>query len=58
MLPHEDTYTRIAVSQFGGVGIRAIRFIPKGTNIFNEAPDDGETYIEIKKEEVDKLFPK
>ena len=57
MLPHEDVYTRLGRSQFGGIGVIAIIPIPAGTNIFNEAPDDGETYIEVPKDEVENLPP-
>jgi SET domain-containing protein len=32
--PHDDIYARIAVSSFHGVGVRAIRPIPKGTLVF------------------------
>lgn len=39
-LPHENVYTRIKQSPIHGVGIFAIRAIPKGTNIFDS--DDGE----------------
>ena len=39
--PHEDVYTRIQPSKIHGVGVFAIRRIPKGTNIFQ--PDNSET---------------
>jgi len=34
MLPHEQVYARLACSDIEGVGVVAIRPIPKGTNIF------------------------
>ncbi|PYJ84527.1 MAG: hypothetical protein DME22_12480 [Verrucomicrobia bacterium] len=46
-MPHEQVYARIGRSKIHGVGVFAIRDIPKGTKIF---PDDdseliwGETY--------------
>jgi hypothetical protein len=33
-LPHEGVYARLGVSEIEGVGVFAIRPIPKGTNIF------------------------
>ena len=33
-LPHEGVYARLGVSQIEGVGVFAIRRIPRGTNIF------------------------
>lgn len=35
-LPHSDCYTRLMPSQIHGVGVFAIRDIPKGTNIFKD----------------------
>jgi SET domain-containing protein len=34
-LPHENVYTRIKPSKIHGVGVFAIRAIPKGTSIFS-----------------------
>ena len=33
-LPHEGVYVRLGVSDIHGIGVFAIRKIPKGTNIF------------------------
>ena len=33
--PHDGVYTRLQVSKIHGIGIFAIRDIPKGTNIFS-----------------------
>ena len=40
MMPHDGVYARIAPSKIHGVGVIAIRNIPKGTKIFPE--DDSE----------------
>src|SRR4051812_13228698 len=33
-LPHEQVYVRLGLSKIAGIGVLAIREIPKGTNIF------------------------
>ena len=33
-LPHEHVYVRLGASAIHGIGVIAIRHIPKGTNIF------------------------
>jgi hypothetical protein len=39
-LPHDDVYTRLAPSPISGVGVFAIRDIPKGKPIFKPDDDD------------------
>lgn len=39
-LPHEGVYTRLKPSKIHGVGVIAIRDIPKGTPVFAEDDDD------------------
>jgi hypothetical protein len=34
-LPHDGIYTRLQCSKIHGIGVFAIRYIPKGTNIFS-----------------------
>ncbi len=34
-LPHEDVYTRLGISKIHGIGVIAIKDIPKDTNIFS-----------------------
>jgi uncharacterized protein len=50
--PHKYTYTRLARSRRHGIGVFAIRNIPRGTLVF--APDD-EATVKIRKATVDKL---
>jgi SET domain-containing protein len=52
--PHENAYTRLAPSKIQGIGVFAIRNIPKGINVFQ-----GETskLIWFSKAKVDKLKP-
>jgi len=52
MLSHELSYTRLKPSPIHGVGVFAIRTIPKGTNIF---ADDKSRLVPIDKIDVDKL---
>jgi len=40
MLPHSGVYTRLKPSKTHGVGVFAIRDIPKGTAVFAEDDDD------------------
>jgi len=53
-LPHESVYTRIRPSALSGIGVFAIRDIPKGTYIFGA--DDSPTVI-IDSLEIDNLPP-
>ena len=39
-LPHDGVYTRLKPSKIHGVGVFAIRDIPKGTAVFAEDDDD------------------
>lgn len=48
-LPHRDVYARIARSKIHGVGVKAIRKIPKGMSIF---PDDNDSIIWIKENKI------
>jgi hypothetical protein len=50
--PHRNLYTRIQVSSSNGVGVFAIRDIPKGTRLF--AGDTGETIL-VSAEEVETI---
>ena len=52
-----DTYCRIGVSQIHGVGVIAIKQIPKGTNPFMITNKKGIKYdlVELSKKEVDGL---
>src|SRR5580698_3122251 len=43
-MPHEGVYTRLAPSKVGGVGVFAIRQIPKGKFMFE---DDDEPFVEV-----------
>ena len=51
----EDVYCRIAPSPISGVGVFAIRDIPKGTNPF--VGTDEEEYVEIDEHELEGLDP-
>lgn len=48
-LPHANVYARIAQSKIHGVGVKAIRRIPKGASIF---PDDNDPIIWIKESKI------
>jgi hypothetical protein len=39
-LPHENVFTRLAVSSNHGVGVFAIKDIPSGTNVFADDPSE------------------
>jgi SET domain-containing protein len=51
-LPHRNVYTRVRRSKIHGVGVFAIRRIPKGTSIF---PDDTDEINWIKKRDLGRL---
>ena len=53
-LPHDRVYARLQASSLSGVGVFAIRNIPKGTYIFE--PDDA-VLISIRKSETEHLTP-
>jgi len=53
-LPHDKTYTRLMLSPIHGVGVFAIRDIPKGTNIF---ADDHSKMVWIDKQRLKDLDP-
>jgi hypothetical protein len=53
-LPHEGVYTRIRPSALSGVGVFAIRDIPKGTSVFGN--DDSPT-VSIDALAIDSLPP-
>jgi SET domain-containing protein len=53
-LPHEGVYTRLKPSKIHGVGVIAIRDIPKGTSVFTEDDDD---IVWIDKKEIVDLPP-
>ena len=53
-LPHHGVYTRIKVSPIHGVGVFAIRPIPKGAYIFE---GDNSKMVWVDKSEVDQLEP-
>jgi SET domain-containing protein len=50
-LPHQNVYTRLKPSKIHGVGVFAIRPIPKGTHLF----DSGEEICWIEEEKITKL---
>jgi SET domain-containing protein len=50
--PHEQVYTRLGLSKIHGIGVFAIKKIPKDTNIFSN--DIMEVYW-FDKKEIDKL---
>lgn len=52
-LPHSSVYTRLKQSAIHGVGVFAIRKIPKGTKLF----DANEELIWIDESEIDELPP-
>lgn len=51
-LPHENVYTRLKPSTIHGVGVFAIRTIPKGTSIF---PHDSQRVVWVTKNEIKHL---
>jgi len=51
-LPHDNVYTRIKPSKIHGVGVFAIRTIPKGTSIF---PSDDDSIVWVRKSEIKRL---
>jgi SET domain-containing protein len=51
-LPHSGVYTRLRPSNIDGIGVFAIRKIPKGTPVF---PDDNEAINWIRKRDLGKL---
>ena len=53
-LPHQGVYVRLQQSTIHGIGVFAIRDIPKGTYIF---PDDDDDLIWIDKRELPRLSP-
>jgi SET domain-containing protein len=53
-LPHDGTYARLQPSKIHGVGVFAIRNIPKGTYIF---PNDDDDLVWINKHELSHLSP-
>lgn len=53
-LPHAGVYTRLKTSPIHGVGIFAIRDIPKGTTIFN---NDDTGMIWVDKTDVENVDP-
>jgi len=52
--PHSKVYARLQASPIHGVGLFAIRDIPKGTYIF---PDDNEELVWIHRDELSRLSP-
>lgn len=50
--PHENVYTRLKCSEIHGIGVFAIRDIPKGTKIFS---NDVQDMIWIRKDELSNL---
>jgi hypothetical protein len=48
-LPHDNAYTRIRPSKIHGVGVFAIRAIPKGTSIFT---GDNAPIVWVRKSEI------
>lgn len=53
-LPHEGVYTRLKPSKIHGVGVFAIRDIPKGTPVFAEDDDD---IVWVDKKDTENLLP-
>jgi len=59
--PHKNVYTRLAPSKIHGVGVIAIKNIPKNTSIFSGDEDSKMVWIEKKKisdepKEIKKLY--
>ena len=53
-LPHEDVYVRLGLSPIHGIGVFAIRAIPKGTNIF---ANDAVELVWVDKAELEAADP-
>ena len=53
-LPHQGVYTRLKCSPIHGIGVFAIRNIPKGALVF--APDDDKT-VSVRREDVETFPP-
>jgi SET domain-containing protein len=53
-LPHEDVYVRLGISGVHGIGVFAIRPIPRGTNIF---PNDSQPICWVEVEALDQSRP-
>ena len=53
-MPHEDVYVRLAPSVIHGVGVFAVRDIPKGAAVFGE---DDEPVIRVPAKAVRRLRP-
>jgi SET domain-containing protein len=51
-VPHDGVYTRIKPSKIHGVGVFAIRAIPKGTSIFS---NDDAPIVWVKKDKIKRL---
>jgi hypothetical protein len=51
--PHDEVYTRLRRSPISGIGVFAIRDIPKGTYVFE--PEDDEL-VPVKVKEIEKAF--
>jgi SET domain-containing protein len=54
IMPHKNIYTRLQPSSIHGIGVYAIRDIPRGTNIF--LGDEGKT-IWISKDKIKNIDP-
>jgi SET domain-containing protein len=54
ILPHINVYTRLKCSKIHGVGVFAIRDIPKGTIIFS---DDDATMLWVDKNDIKNIEP-
>jgi SET domain-containing protein len=52
-----DIYCRVGVSKFAGVGVLAIKDIPKGTNPFKHLSKEKEKIVELTESDVEKLNP-
>jgi hypothetical protein len=50
-LPHEDVWVRLGLSGIDGIGVFAIRTIPKGTDIF---ANDGVPLVWVDRAELDR----
>jgi len=51
-LPHDDVYTRLKPSNIHGVGVFAIRDIPRGTDVFT---DDDEPIVWVDKKSAERI---
>lgn len=58
--PHDHVYVRLGCSKIHGVGVFAIKDMPKGTNIFGPDPDEvffvDKDTVEAQEEEIRKLY--